>query len=45
MGDKHFDLSFFIDSSKLDERQEKVFLEAYDSHDDYKAYFEQFIPH
>ncbi|WP_369085897.1 phosphotransferase [Metamycoplasma spumans] len=29
MGDIHFDLAYFIESSDLNERQEKVFLDAY----------------
>nr|AAD09235.1 LicA homolog [Metamycoplasma arthritidis] len=29
MGDVHFDLAYFIESSNLDQRQEQLFLEAY----------------
>ncbi|TPE57711.1 hypothetical protein FJO69_00745 [[Mycoplasma] falconis] len=29
MGDVHFDLAYFIESSNLNERQEKIFLDAY----------------
>lgn len=29
MGDVHFDLAYFIESSNLNEKQEKVFLDAY----------------
>lgn len=33
MGDKHFDLAYFIESAKLDDRQESVFLDEYDDYD------------
>lgn len=37
MGDVHFDLAYFIESSNLDSRQEKIFLDAYG--DDYEPKF------
>ncbi|PZW01531.1 phosphotransferase [Metamycoplasma auris] len=37
MGDVHFDLAYFIESSQLDKRQEQVFLEAYG--DDFEPKF------
>lgn len=43
MGDKHFDLSFFMESSKLNEEQRDIFLKEYDSFDDYQSYFEEYI--
>lgn len=32
MGDKHFDLAYFITGSYLNEEQEQIFLEAYDTY-------------
>lgn len=32
MGDKHFDLAYFITSNSLSEDQEKIFLDEYDSY-------------
>lgn len=32
-GDKHFDLAYFIESSRLTDEQETVFLNAYDDYD------------
>ncbi|MGZ9428390.1 phosphotransferase [Mycoplasma sp. 480] len=32
-GDKHFDLAYFIESSRLSDEQETIFLNAYDSYD------------
>ncbi|CRH45560.1 Uncharacterised protein [Chlamydia trachomatis] len=29
MGDVHFDLAYFIESSNLNKEQERIFLEAY----------------
>lgn len=43
MGDKHFDLAFYIESALLSAEQEKVFLEAYNSHDSYQAYIPQWM--
>ncbi|ENY68530.1 Phosphotransferase system PTS,lichenan-specific IIa component [Metamycoplasma auris 15026] len=37
MGDVHFDLAYFIESSELDARQEQIFLEAYG--DDFEPKF------
>lgn len=39
MGDKHFDLAFFIESERLTPEQEAVFLEAYNSVDGEESYF------
>ena len=44
MGDKHFDLAYYIESAYLDERQEAILLEAYDSTDDYKAFIDEWMP-
>lgn len=38
MGDKHYDLAFFIESCRLSKQQEEIFLETYNSFDDYEAY-------
>lgn len=43
MGDKHFDLAFFIDSLELTPRQEKIFLETYNSFDKYWAYIPEWM--
>ncbi|UUD36201.1 phosphotransferase [Mycoplasmopsis citelli] len=37
MGDKHFDLAYFITSNNLNEHQEKVFLDRYD------LYWEEYL--
>lgn len=44
MGDKHFDLAYYIESSYLNEEQERLVLEAYNSLDDYEAYIEEWLP-
>lgn len=44
MGDKHFDLVYFIESARLSQEQEKIFLNAYNSQDDYRAYIEEWMP-
>lgn len=44
MGDKHYDLAFFIESMRLSKEDEKVFLDEYNSHDDYNAYIEEWMP-
>lgn len=44
MGDKHFDLAFFIESMRLSVEEENIFLTAYDSFDDYKAYDPLLLP-
>ena len=43
MGDKHFDLAFFIKSLRLNEKQERTFLESYNSFDDYQAYIDDWM--
>lgn len=43
MGDKHFDLAFYIESSYIDKDQEKVFLDAYNSTDTYQTYIPQWM--
>lgn len=44
MGDKHYDLAFFIESCRLNKEQEELFLETYNSFDDYEAYNPMLIP-
>lgn len=44
MGDKHFDLAFFIESSKLTKEQEKIFLDAYNETETFQAYIPQWLP-
>lgn len=44
MGDKHFDLAFYIDSSRLNERQKEIFLKEYDSFDNYNSYVKKYLP-
>ena len=43
MGDKHFDLAYYIESAKLDERQEGILLDAYGENDDYRAHIEEWM--
>ena len=44
MGDKHFDLSYLIESMFLFDDEEKIFLDSYNSHDDYNAYIDEWMP-
>ena len=44
MGDKHFDLAYFIEEQELTKEQEKIFLDAYNSHDDYQAWIPDWLP-
>lgn len=43
MGDKHFDLAYYIEYQKLSSKQEKIFLNAYNSLDEYNAYIEEWM--
>ena len=43
MGDKHFDLAYYIEYQKLSLEQEKIFLDAYNSLDDYNAYVKEWM--
>lgn len=43
MGDKHFDLAYYIESALLNKEQEKIFLEAYGENDDYNAHIEEWM--
>lgn len=43
MGDKHFDLAFYISSARLNKEQEALFLETYDSFDDYQTYDQKLV--
>jgi len=43
MGDKHFDLAYYIESQRLNKKQEKIFLDEYNSHDDYQAYIPEWM--
>ncbi|MCC3160996.1 MAG: phosphotransferase [Mollicutes bacterium PWAP] len=42
-GDKHFDLAYFIIKSKLNPKQEKIFLNSYDSTEEYQTWFEDWL--
>lgn len=44
MGDKHYDLAFFIKSMRLNDKQRQIFLDEYNSYDDYSAYIEEWMP-
>lgn len=44
MGDKHFDIAYLIESMYLDEHEEKIFLDSYNSFDDYNAYIQEWMP-
>lgn len=44
MGDKHYDLAYFIESARLNENQERIFLDAYNSLDDYESYIAEWLP-
>ena len=37
MGDKHFDIAYFMESYQLDKKQCKIFLDAYNSYDSYQT--------
>lgn len=41
MGDKHFDIAYFLKSFRLDDKKQQVFLDAYNSYDDYNAYIDE----
>ena len=43
MGDKHFDLAYYIESALLNEEQEEVFLNAYNETEDFQAYIPQWM--
>ena len=43
MGDKHFDIAYFLKSFRLDDKKQQVFLDAYNSYDDYNAYIDEWI--
>ena len=43
MGDKHFDLAFFIDSSGLNNKQKNIFLEEYNSFNDHLAHNDEYL--
>ena len=43
MGDKHFDLAFYIESSELTKEQEEIFLKSYNSLDNYNAYIPEWM--
>ncbi|NQZ65864.1 MAG: phosphotransferase [Mycoplasmatales bacterium] len=44
MGDKHFDLAYYIESSKLSKEKEKIFLNAYNDTETYQAYIPEWMP-
>ena len=43
MGDKHFDLAFLLTSYNFNEDQEEIFLNSYNSYDDYNAYIDEWM--
>ncbi|MCK5945702.1 MAG: phosphotransferase [Mycoplasmataceae bacterium] len=43
MGDKHFDLAFYIESQRLNEKQEAVLLDSYNSTDEYQAWIPEWM--
>ena len=43
MGDKHFDIAYFMEAYYLDENQCKIFLNAYNSYDNYWAYIPEWL--
>lgn len=43
MGDKHFDLAFYIASQNMNKEEEKIFLDEYNSYDDYNAYIPEWM--
>ena len=43
MGDKHFDLAYYIEAQKLTKEQEKIFLDEYNSYDNYQAYIPEWM--
>ena len=43
MGDKHFDLAYYIESNYLTEDEENVFLSAYNATEDFQAYIPQWM--
>ncbi len=46
MGDRHFDIAYFIESAKLNKEQEQQFLDGYKSYEvrDYQPFREELIP-
>ena len=43
MGDKHFDLAYYIESQRLNEEEEMIFLDSYNSQDDYQAWIPEWM--
>lgn len=44
MGDKHFDLAYYIEAQQLNEEQEAIFLASYNSSDDFQAWIPEWMP-
>lgn len=43
MGDKHFDLAYYIESAQLSKDDEETFLAAYNNTEDFQAYIPQWM--
>ena len=43
MGDKHFDISYYMESMALNQKQRAIFLNEYNAYDNYQAYIPEWL--